>query len=114
MATFNYNHSNVDVQNARFCNITITYTHPGYKGVFKVETWLPPHDKWNGILQVAGGGGTQAGRWVLLQSYIGGAIGEGYATTSTDASLTDNLSPASWALERFGDVDIISLQNPGS
>ncbi|PYH55384.1 uncharacterized protein BO96DRAFT_447232 [Aspergillus niger CBS 101883] len=56
-ATFKYNHNNVDVQNARFCNITVTYTHPGYKDMFNVETWLPPHDKWNGILQVTGGGG---------------------------------------------------------
>lgn len=45
---------------------------------------------------------------------MGGAISEGYATTSTDAGLTDNLNPAFWALERFGDVDIISLQNLGS
>ena len=40
--------------------------------------------------------------------------GEGYATTSTDAVLTDNLNPASWALERFGNVDFISIHNLGS
>lgn len=45
---------------------------------------------------------------------MGGAIGEGYATTSTDAGLPDSMSPAAWALESPGNVDIISLQNLGS
>ncbi|KAL4889923.1 Tannase/feruloyl esterase [Aspergillus ambiguus] len=111
-AIFNYNHGNVDVQDTQFCNITVTYTHPGYDDHITVETWLP--QEWNGRLQATGGGGWQAGRFVLSSFFMGGAIGEGYATTTTDAGLGDAVIPNSWALKSPGNVDLIAMHNLGS
>ncbi|EIT78072.1 feruloyl esterase, putative [Aspergillus oryzae 100-8] len=113
-AGFNYNHGDVDVRNAQFCNITVTYTHPGYNDQITVETWLPPRTKWNGRLQATGGGGWQAGRFVLSQFFMSGAIGEGYAATTTDAGLGDAVGPSSWALQSPGNVDYVAFNNLGS
>ncbi|PYH77588.1 feruloyl esterase [Aspergillus uvarum CBS 121591] len=103
-AKFNYNHGDVDLHNAEFCNITVTYTHPGHDDRITVETWLPRHG-WNGRLQATGGGGWQAGRFVLSQFFMSGVIGEGYATTTTDAGLGDAVFPNAWALKSPGNVD---------
>lgn len=113
-AGFNYNHGDVDVRNAQFCNITVTYTHPGYNDQITVETWLPPRTKWNGRLQATGGGGWKAGRFVLSQFFMSGAIGEGYAATTTDAGLGDAVGPSSWALQSPGNVDYVAFNNLGS
>ncbi|KAL4929310.1 putative feruloyl esterase [Aspergillus undulatus] len=112
-AEFNYNHGDVAVDNVQFCNITVTYTHPGYADNITVETWLPR--QWNGRLQATGGGGWQAGgRFVLSNFFMAGAISEGYAATTTDAGLGDAVSPSAWALKSPGNVDILALQNLGS
>ncbi|CAG7970765.1 unnamed protein product [Penicillium olsonii] len=110
-ASFNYNHGDVDVQNAEFCNVTITYTHPGHDDRITVETWLPR--KWNQRLQATGGGGWSAGRFVLSEFFMSGAIGEGYAATTTDAGLGDAGSPESWAQTSPGNVNLYNLQNLG-
>lgn len=110
-AEFNYNHGDVSVNNASFCNITVTYTHPGQNDRINVAVWLPLSN-WNERLQATGGGGWQAGRFALSPFFMAGAIGEGYATTSTDAGLSD--SPDSWALTSEGNVNLYALQNFGS
>ncbi|KAL4883369.1 feruloyl esterase [Aspergillus karnatakaensis] len=113
-ATFNYNHGDTSLTNATFCNITVTYTHPGYADHITVETWLPPPTDWNSRLQATGGGGWQAGRFALSPFFMASALAEGYATTTTDAGLGDTPSPLDWALRSPGNVDIVSLQNLAS
>lgn len=113
--SFNYNGDTVDLENAKFCNITVQYTHPGYKDTITVETWLPEPAKWNGRLQATGGGGWAAGRFVLPEFFMGGALGEGFATTTTDAGLgKDTTGPREWALTSPGNVDWVAVENFGS
>ncbi|KAJ6131898.1 feruloyl esterase [Penicillium samsonianum] len=110
-ATFNYNHGDVALQNAEFCNVTVTYTHPGHGDRITVESWLPR--KWNQRLQATGGGGWSAGRFVLSDFFMPGAVGEGYAATTTDAGLGSAGSPEPWALTSPGNVNLYNLQNLG-
>ncbi|OQE20160.1 hypothetical protein PENFLA_c017G05135 [Penicillium flavigenum] len=109
--SFNYNHGDVAVENDEFCNVTVTYTHPGHEDRITVETWLPR--KWNRRLQATGGGGWSPGRFVLSQFFMSGAIGEGYVTTTTDAGLGNAGSPETWALTSPGNVNLYNLQNMG-
>lgn len=113
--SFNYNGGDVRLDDAKFCNITVTYTHPGYHDNITVETWLPEPGQWNGRLQATGGGGWAAGRFVLSQFFMEGALGEGFATTTTDAGLgQDTTGPGEWALTTPGNVDHVAVNNFGS
>lgn len=111
------NHGGVDVQNASFCNVSISYTHPGENDTVRVQVWLPT--EWNGRLQAIGGGG-----WIAGLDYSGlkgmtAAMGEGYTAVGTDAGLGTspdylNLfsnSPSSWALVSEGNPNMYLLQN---
>lgn len=56
------NHGPVNVANANFCNVTISYTHPGQNDKLFVQVWLPaPEDTWNERLHMIGEDGWQAG-----------------------------------------------------
>lgn len=109
-----YNHPPISVKGVNFCNITVTYTHPGQDDSISVEAWLPM-DHWNGRLQASGGGGWTAGRLPLSYTAMAGAIGDGYAATTTDAGFGQNsFFPEPWALRSPGNVDLFALQNIAS
>lgn len=107
-----YNHPSVSVKNIDYCNVTVTYTHPGQNDTINVETWLPMNN-WNGRLQAVGGGGYVTGRFYLSYVAMAGAIGNGYVATTTDAGIGTEPIPDSWALNSPGNVDMYALQNAG-
>ncbi|KAI1469644.1 tannase and feruloyl esterase [Daldinia caldariorum] len=98
------------VRDAKFCNVTVTYTHPGYGDNINVETWLPI-DNWNGRLQSLGGGGWVAGRFELSYLGVAGAMFTGYAASTTDAGLGYASDPDLWALTSPGNVNWYLLED---
>ncbi|KAI1802668.1 tannase and feruloyl esterase [Daldinia bambusicola] len=101
------------VRDAKFCNVTATYTHPGYDDKINVETWLPI-DNWNGRFQSVGGGGWVAGRFDLTYAAVAGAMSVGYATSTTDAGLGYAANADPWALVSPGNVNWYILEDLGS
>jgi Tannase and feruloyl esterase len=112
-AIYNYNHPDLVAENVNFCNITVSYTHPGVNDKVIVETWLPL-EGWNERLQASGGGGLAAGRFFLSYWDMDGAISQGYAAVTTDAGLGSSSSWEPWALLSPGNPNIEIFQDFGS
>ncbi|KAI1380880.1 tannase and feruloyl esterase [Hypoxylon crocopeplum] len=106
------NHDGLQVENASFCNVTVSYTHQQQGDCVSVETWLPVQG-WNGRLQAAGGSGLGPGRFDMSYGNMAGAVAEGYATTSTDAGIANPLDPYSWVLESPGKLDEVLVRHWG-
>ncbi|KAK0623792.1 Tannase/feruloyl esterase [Immersiella caudata] len=111
---FRFFQPSIEVQNASFCNITVTYTHPGQGDEVFAYTWLPI-DNWNGRLHAVGGAGWAAGATPLSFEMMKGAIGDGYATITNDAGLTGDIEGGKdWALLSPGNPNLYKLNNLGS
>lgn len=110
-----YGHPTVSVENASFCNVTITYEHVDANDSVHVEIWLPM-DNYNGRIQAIGGGGWVAGRYSPSFNAMTGALGEGYATSTTDAGLIlqADMAPDSWALTEDGSPNLHALEDLAS
>ncbi|RDW75520.1 carboxylic ester hydrolase-10 [Coleophoma cylindrospora] len=107
---FYTNHGAVDVKNVNYCNVTVTYTHPGQDDKINVQVWLP-QDTWNGRMQHIGGSGWQAGLHYAGLQGMTAAVGEGYATLGTDAGLGSEATPVNWGLLSPGNPNLYLLQD---
>ncbi|KAF2194560.1 tannase and feruloyl esterase [Zopfia rhizophila CBS 207.26] len=73
------NHDSINATNLRFCNVTVTHTHPGQNDTLITQVWLPIAPKWNERMQAIGGGGWVAGLFYVSFAGMAGAVAEGYA-----------------------------------
>ncbi|KAH7384456.1 hypothetical protein BKA66DRAFT_78537 [Pyrenochaeta sp. MPI-SDFR-AT-0127] len=66
-----------------FCNVTVSYTHPGWDDTIVTTIFLPTKN-WNGRYQGHGGGGWVTGGSDALFYGILPALAEGFAVSTTD------------------------------
>ncbi|KAL3456988.1 Tannase/feruloyl esterase [Aspergillus heterothallicus] len=108
-----YTQPSTNLTSASFCNLTITYTHPGRADALTAEIWLPPADDWNERLQTVGGGGWTGGRSALSYANMAGALSDGFAAATTDGGLVPGTGPEIWGLTSPGNLDVDALENFG-
>ncbi|TVY85833.1 putative feruloyl esterase, partial [Lachnellula willkommii] len=101
-----------------FCNVSVTYTHPGQNDTLHVQVWLPS-TTYTERMQGIGGGSYAAGLNDVSFGDMALAVSEGYAAVSLDAGLSSqdpdvDLQPQDWALLSPGNVDLYALQNLAS
>lgn len=94
-----------------FCNITVSYTHPGWDDHIIVTSYLPTtKDKWNNRLLANGGGGFITGGTAISQMTMIPGLVEGFAVITTDGGHTSEIADAlggslTWALSSPGNVN---------
>lgn len=87
-----------------FCNVTVTYTHPGWNDSVNVNTFLP--FEWNGRFLANGGGGFVTGspQTAMLTMLLGQT--QAYAQSNTDGGHTGDPSPSNpWPLTSTGNLN---------
>ncbi|KAJ4371349.1 hypothetical protein N0V83_004566 [Neocucurbitaria cava] len=92
-----------------FCNVTVTYTHPGWNDTIVTTIFLPTKN-WNGRYQANGGAGFVTGGSGVLFAGIMNSLAEGFAVSTTDGGHLSDVSALSglsnpWALSSPGNVN---------
>ncbi|EMD68364.1 hypothetical protein COCSADRAFT_134024 [Bipolaris sorokiniana ND90Pr] len=101
------NHYSVNVTDLNACEVTITYTHPGYNDTINTSVWLPTPEKWTGRFLGAGGSGWSTGP--DTNTTLPWAASEGYAVVATDGGHTGG--DTEWSLVSPGNINWILLQD---
>ncbi|OHF04147.1 tannase and feruloyl esterase [Colletotrichum orchidophilum] len=97
---------------APFCNVTVSYTHPGQGDLVNVHVWLPLETRdWNGRFMGLGGGGFVVGE--VDGDAPSAAVQEGYVAAATDGGHLAAQEPYVWALKSTGNLDWPLLVNFG-
>ncbi|KAF2160908.1 hypothetical protein M409DRAFT_70193 [Zasmidium cellare ATCC 36951] len=95
-----------------FCNITLTYQHPGWNDTVNINVWLPLSG-WNGRLWALGGGGYSASYGSI---YLAQAVGKGFAAIATDSghqAFVLHQNSLEWALLRSGNLNLPLIEDFG-
>jgi hypothetical protein len=104
------NHYPKNVTDLSACEVTITYTHPGYNDTIHTSVWLPSPSTWTGRLLGAGGGGWSAGP--ETNTTLPWVASEGFVAVSTDGGHRGQ--DISWSLVSPGNVNWVLLQDLAS
>jgi feruloyl esterase len=118
----NYTFINPEIANAtaadhfNFCNVSVTYNHPGWNDTVHLVTYLP--EEWNGRFLAVGGGGMVAGGEALLhaQSTITPLMRQKFAISTTDGGHPSTLEEGmnvdpNWVFTSPGNIDLPMLVN---
>lgn len=99
----------VGTSTVSYCNVTITYTHPGMNDTVNLYVNLPlSNSSWNGRFQGVGGGGwaTSSGPASLTAQ-----VALGYTAGNTDGGHVGGANSATWAYEGNGVVNYGLLED---
>ncbi|EDN93401.1 hypothetical protein SS1G_09267 [Sclerotinia sclerotiorum 1980 UF-70] len=99
-----------------FCNITLTYTHPGQNDTINVKIFLPTPENWNGRFIGTGGSAFATGGFDYSLTV---PVSQGYAAAGTDGGHhsddigigTPEFPIESWALLPSGNLNLYLLQD---
>jgi hypothetical protein len=103
----NYSLPLLKITSLNFCNVNITYTHPGYNDSINIQVWLPLTG-WNERFQGTGGAGYATG---VMDQALAPAVAQGYAAVSTDGGHAVDALTESWALVSSGNVNFDLLED---
>ncbi|KAF2647970.1 tannase and feruloyl esterase [Lophiostoma macrostomum CBS 122681] len=96
--------------NLNFCNITVTYTHPGRNDQVVTTVLLPELSAWNGRFLGTGGAGWSAN---LGDGLLVPPLNLGFAVGATDGGVEqqsiNTYSSSGWALDSVGNPDLNRL-----
>ncbi|KAF2713839.1 tannase and feruloyl esterase [Pleomassaria siparia CBS 279.74] len=95
------------VQGLSFCLVKVTLNHPGTDDNVTTEIWLPlTRESWNGRFQATSGGGFATG---LFGLFLGPAIRDGYAASSTDGGHSAGFLDTDWLLVHDAEKNAYSV-----
>lgn len=87
------------------CNVTVSYTHPGWHDVVTITVYLPDRDEWNGRYMANGGGGLVTGGVSTDEFSMLPGLAHGYAVATTDGGHESSATEVPWALTSPGNVN---------